>query len=72
MSRSWRRHSEYVYLGSLVVWTSKPSVVRFLGFGPQKSVGVSAGTGGGTWHNHEAYVEAKQSREERVAVGCTD
>jgi len=45
---------------------------RFLGFGPQNTVGVQTGMGGDTWHHREAYVEAKQSHEERVAVKCID
>ena len=42
------------------------------GFGPQNLVGVSAGTGGGTWSHREACVEAKQSHEEPMDIGCTD
>jgi len=45
---------------------------RFLKFGPQNLVGVPAGTGGGMWHHCEACAEAKQSRKERVAIGCTN
>ena len=42
------------------------------GFGPQNLVGVSTGTGGGTWSHREACVEAKQSHEETMDIGCTD
>lgn len=46
----------------LVVSALKPSVSRFLGFGPQHLVRVLAGTRGDTWHHHKACAEMKPSR----------
>ena len=71
MSRSRRGHSSgYASLGGLV--GLKTTGGRFLRFGPKKPVGISAGMGGGTWRHREACVEAKQSREEPMAIGWTD
>jgi hypothetical protein len=58
--------------GGLAVWASKPPAGWFLGFGPQKLIGVQARTGGGTWRHREACVKAKQSLEETMGIGWTD
>jgi hypothetical protein len=56
------------------VWWFGPQKYRrmIFRFGPQTPVGVPAGKGGGTWCHREAYIEAKQSHEELMAIGCLD
>jgi hypothetical protein len=55
-----------------MVLTSKPPVDTGFGFGPQNLVRFPGGTSGSMWRLREACVEAKQSREELVAVRRSD
>jgi hypothetical protein len=56
------------------VWWFEPQNHRWMvfGFRPQNPIGVSARMGGSTWRHHEACVETKQSREEPMAIECTN
>lgn len=56
----------------LLVWASKPPDGRFLGVGPENTGGVPTGIVGSTRHHPEACVDAKQSREEHVAIRYID
>jgi hypothetical protein len=70
MSRSWRRRNEYVFSRRFGDLGLKTTDRRFFGFGPQNTVGVSAGIGGGMCSNREVCVEAKQTCKQSVAIGC--
>ena len=67
-----RRRRGYASPVGLVIWASKPLADGFLVWASKLGWSSDGNGRRRIWHHCEAYVEAKQSHEEPVAVRCTD